>query len=376
MPSADTDRRDIVGINAETISNVTSNDFPGHWPGEDNSWDLSKFRDSFRVDFFRNDRHHAEFDIVHIDASIANAFRRIMMAEVHSFAIEQCYFLNNTSVIQDEVLAHRLGFIPIVGNHDAMKSMKWPRQGKNPENNLPYQPTVHDTLILQLQAQCERIPNVPKGETDPDKLYTGHTVYARDLEWRPANNAQQQRFGDDPVRAGNPDIVIAKLRPGQEIIVTSHAVKGLGKDHAKFSPVATCGYRLMPQITILEPIRGKSAERFQGCFPKGVVEIEDGEAKVVNARNDTVSREVLRHEEFKGKVALGRIRDHFIYFVESAGQWDSDEIFLEAVGILQAKCERLKRHTQRMLQQEAEKADREGSIESETGSDEPEAMEE
>lgn len=63
-------------------------------------------------------------------------------------------------------------------------------------------------------------------------------------------------------------------------------------------------------------------------------------------------------------------------FVESAGQWDSDEIFLEAVGILQAKCERLKRHTQRMLQQEAEKADREGSIESETGSDEPEAMEE
>lgn len=272
--------------------------------------------------------------------------------------------------------------------------MKWPRQGKNPENNLPYQPTVHDTLILQLQVQCERIPGAPEGETDPDKLYTGHTVYARDLEWRPANEAQQLRFGDDPVRAGNPDIVIAKLRPGQEIIVTSHAVKGLGKDHAKFSPVATCGYRLMPQITILEPISGKAAVRFKGCFPKGVVEIEDGEAKVVNARNDTVSREVLRHEEFKGKVVLGRVRDHFICellfllgsleeataysradFVESVGQWDSDEIFLEAVGILQAKCERLKRHTQRMLQQEAEMADREGSIENETGSDEPEMEE-
>jgi hypothetical protein len=45
------------------------------------------------------------------------------------------------------------------------------------------------------------------------------------------------------------------------------------------------------------------------------------------------------------------------------GQWDSDEIFLEAVSILQAKCERLKRHTQRMLQLAAEKADREGAPE-------------
>ena len=33
---------------------------------------------------------------------------------------------------------------------------------------------------------------------------------------------------------------------------------------------------------------------------------------VANARADTVSREVLRHVEFEGKVALGRLRDHFL----------------------------------------------------------------
>jgi DNA-directed RNA polymerase I and III subunit RPAC1 len=185
-------------------------------------------------------------------------------------------------------------------------------EGVDPKTNLGYPPTVHDTLILHLHATCERIPGTPKGETDPNKLYINHTIYARDLEWRPANEAQQVKFGDRPVRAGNPDIIIAKLRPGQEIIVTSHAVKGLGKDHAKFSPVATCGYRLLPQITIKESITGKAAERFQKCFPKGVVEIVDGEAKVMAPRNDTVSREVLRHEEFRGKVELGRVRDHFI----------------------------------------------------------------
>jgi len=33
-----------VGIHAEHISDVSSRDFPGHYPGEDNSWNLDLFR--------------------------------------------------------------------------------------------------------------------------------------------------------------------------------------------------------------------------------------------------------------------------------------------------------------------------------------------
>lgn len=33
------------------------------------------------------------------------------------------------------------------------------------------------------------------------------------------------------------DIVLAKLRPGQEIDIELHAIKGVGKEHAKWSPV-------------------------------------------------------------------------------------------------------------------------------------------
>lgn len=53
-----------------------------------------------------------EFDLVGVDASIANAFRRILIAEVPTIAIEHVYVWNNTSVIHDEVLAQRLGLIP------------------------------------------------------------------------------------------------------------------------------------------------------------------------------------------------------------------------------------------------------------------------
>lgn len=44
-----------------------------------------------------------EFDMVGIDASIANAFRRILLAEVPTMAIEKIHIYNNTTIIQDEV---------------------------------------------------------------------------------------------------------------------------------------------------------------------------------------------------------------------------------------------------------------------------------
>ena len=182
-----------------------------------------------------------------------------------------------------------------------------------------------------------------------------------------------------------------------------HCIKGIGRDHAKFSPVATASYRLLPQINIIQPIIGADARKFARCFPKGVIGLEEITAKHVEAERrqltekqklkreqkqrlnaksgkvnsdddvnmneeedvdgqnafrghlgdvmavvkdpmrDTVSRECLRHEEFEGKVKLGRIRDHFIYRIESTGQWDSDELFLESIKVLKMKCGLMKK---------------------------------
>ena len=41
------------------------------------------------------------------------------------------------------------------------------------------------------------------------------------------------------------DIVLAKLRPGQEIEMELHAIKGVGKEHAKWSAVGTFSPSLM-----------------------------------------------------------------------------------------------------------------------------------
>lgn len=313
----------------------------------------------------------SSFSLIGIDAAVANAFRRIMIAEIPSLAIETVFVHNNTSVIQDEVLCQRLGLVPFQGGKDGIqKFMKWhPQKNENEAEDGDEENTKFDynTIILSLKVTCKRNKDAEKGETDPLKAYHNAHVYARDIQFKPFGVQEQHFSGDDAIKPTNPDILIAKLRPGQTIDVDMHAFKGVGSDHAKFSPVATASYRLLPTIDIVRPIFGKDAEKFRRCFPEGVIGLEkvtkreaakkesgyeghEGEIKAVvkDAMKDTVSRECLRHEEFEGKVKLGRVRDHFIFSVESVGQWESDDLFLESVKVLKMKCEALKQNLKTM----------------------------
>ena len=313
-----------------------------------------------------NEPLDASFSLIGIDASLANAFRRILIAEIPTLAIEHLFIFNNTSIIQDEVLAHRIGLVPLTGNPEGLRAMGWSSLSHKPANGeQPIGNNDRNTAIIKLSKTCTFKKDVNrKTETDPLKLYDNAHIYARDLEYIPTTDYQRAIFSEEngPIRPVNPDILLAKLRPGQEIQIEMHAVKSIGADHAKFSPVATASYRLLPTISINQPIFGADAKKFARCFPKGVIGLEevtaeetslsgfkgvqpgDKKAVVKNAFKDTVSRECLRHEEFAEKVKLGRVRDHFIFSVESTGQFRSDELFIESVKTLKAKCTDLKRN--------------------------------
>ena len=377
--------RRIVGVNEETVTNTSSTDIPGHYgPSQDDSWDLEAFKHNLKVQFHQNKPYDSVFSLVGVDASIANAFRRILISEVPTLAIEDVFVFENTSIIQDEVLAHRLGLIPLTGNAEGLKWMRWYKKpppkddyaaiaafeaeygAAGPDEAGAFVPSDYNTVVMHLEVGCrwatleldgrDGKALAKAGSTDPEERYVNSNVSAHQLRFDPRGQQPSWFEGEGAVRPTNPDILIAKLRPGQRIRVQCHCVKGIGADHAKFSPVATASYRLLPTITITEPITGTDAKKFARCFPRGVVEVEEdprtGEKKAVvrDTMKDTVSRECLRHEEFKNKVKLGRVRDHFIFSVESTGQFESDELFLDSVRLLKAKAERFKRHLDGLLE--------------------------
>ncbi|KAH3679589.1 hypothetical protein WICMUC_000922 [Wickerhamomyces mucosus] len=325
----------IVRIKHDRVENTVSTDYPGfHNDNEDYSWDLTKFKSKFDIKISYISERVANFDLINIDTSVSNAFRRIMLSEVPSVAAEQVYIFNNTSVIQDEVLAHRIGLIPLKVDPDLLN---WIDNSVDEKDKF----TDGNTVVLTLDVSCSKNPNASKNSTDPNELYKNSNIYAKDLKFEPQGN-QLEKF-KSPVVAADPNILIAKLRPGQEISLRVHCILGIGADHAKFSPVSTASYRLLPTIEITEKIKGEDAKYFQKLFSTGVIGInEQSEAFVKDSRRDTVSREVLRHERFNGKVKLGRKRDHFIFNVESSGAMPPEEIFFKSVRILRNKAEYLR----------------------------------
>ncbi|OTB05925.1 hypothetical protein M426DRAFT_319310 [Hypoxylon sp. CI-4A] len=360
--------RKIVGINKETVTDTVSTDYPENFANEEHAWDKEVFRRNFKIQFHENKQSEAQFSLIGVDASIANAFRRILIAEIPTLAIDSVFINNNTSVIQDEVLAHRLGLIPFTGGkkgiQDFLKFWRKPGPGEG-----MYDTTFDsNTVSLRLKAKCTHNKNAPANSKDPKELFHNAHIYAKDIEFEVLGGQSKYFSGEDAIRPVNPDILITKLRPNQEIDIEMHMHKGYGWDHAKWSPVATASYRLMPTIKITQPILGADAEKFANCFMPGVIELEpvtrqeaktkdsgyeghEGELKAVvkDPMRDTVSREVMRHAEFEGKVKLGRRRDHFIFSIESTGQWDSDELFLEAIKTLKKKCEVLKPQVTNMV---------------------------
>ncbi|XP_065611810.1 DNA-directed RNA polymerases I and III subunit RPAC1 isoform X1 [Cyrtonyx montezumae] len=265
--------------------------------------------------------------------SSLSAARLSCVPEVPTMAVEKVFVYNNTSIVQDEILAHRLGLIPIRADP---RLFEYRNQGDEEGTEI-------DTLQFQLKIKCSRNPQAAKESSDPNELYFNHKVYSKHMTWVPLGN-QADLFPDADFRPVHDDILIALLRPGQEIDVLMHCVKGVGKDHAKFSPVATASYRLLPDITLLQPVEDEAAETLQKCFSPGVIEIQNVKgkkvARVANARLDTFSREVFRHEGLKNLVRLARVRNHYIFSVESTGILPPDVLVTEAIKILMGKCQR------------------------------------
>jgi DNA-directed RNA polymerase II subunit RPB3 len=176
----------------------------------------------------------AEFILEDVDVSVANALRRVMIAEVPTIAIDLVEFQNNTTVLNDEYIAHRLGLVPLISD-DASKL-------KRPID--PHEHAEEVDFTFTLDVKCTSDETMAVCDTD---LVAGIHASVRCL---PVSAYRKAMVG--PTEEGDKPIVLVKMRKGQELKLTAVARKGIGKDHAKWIPVATAVYQYYPEISINE----------------------------------------------------------------------------------------------------------------------------
>lgn len=77
---------------------------------------IANFIDACKIKILSLDDEEMVFDLEGVEPPLANALRRIIIAEIPTMAIEKVNMWQNTSIIPDENLAHRVGLIPIMAD--------------------------------------------------------------------------------------------------------------------------------------------------------------------------------------------------------------------------------------------------------------------
>eukprot|EP00128_Syssomonas_multiformis_P013341 Colp12_sorted_trinity150504_noHs@426 len=170
-----------------------------------------------RVEVTELSADNVRYELYNTDLSIANAIRRSVQAEVPTLAIDLVEYENNTSVLHDEFIAHRLGLIPL--RSEAADDFLYSRDcdcagycGKC-------------SVVFSLNVKC----------TEEEH----RAVTSRDL------------IGNHPTvvpatESATDEILIVKLARNQEIKLRAIAKKGIGKGHAKWNPCSAVAFEYDP----------------------------------------------------------------------------------------------------------------------------------
>lgn len=148
-------------------------------------------------------------------------------------------------------------------------------------------------------------------------------------------------------------ILLVKMRKGQELKLTATARKGIGKDHAKWQPVATVAMQYMPLITIDHSLVDKltDVQRQELCDadPRGTFRFNrlTGKVEVPNPEVHMYDGEVVAKAELlgiPGAIDVRQVLDTFIFRVEGTGALDPRDIVITALEILEGKLRNLSHH--------------------------------
>ncbi len=245
-----------------------------------------------KIKILKDENLKLHFLVSNTTPAFMNTLRRIIVEEVPTMAIEEVEFFKNNSVLYDEIIAHRLGLIPL------STDLK--------HYNLPDECTCKGAGCAKCQVKFTLKEKGPK------------TVYAEDL--KPT---------DSEIRPVYPKMPIVKLLEGQQLEIEATAQLGRGKDHMKWSPGLPY-YKQTVDINIKNN-KIKNKEECAAQCPKKILIVKNNnlevdknkiyECDLCNACSDHCSE----------GVSVIPKEGEFIFYLESWGQLSTKEIIKRAV---------------------------------------------
>jgi len=241
-------------------------------------------------------------------------------------AIDLVEIEQNTSVLHDEFIAHRLGLVPLI-SHDV--------------------DTYRYTRECNCDSRCTRCSvefrlNVKCTEEQ------GRTVTSNDLQVVGDVHVRPIFSGSDEQGTG---IVIVKLRKNQEIVLRAIAKKGVGKEHAKWSPACGVCYKYEPiielktdrfdDLNLPQEALEKTKEEFVESCPTKVFHYDQNKGVEI----EESIRCMYCHECVKKAASLNipdlvsvkPRMDRFLFSLEATGAIPPAEIVLAAIRVLKKK---------------------------------------
>jgi DNA-directed RNA polymerase subunit D len=155
------------------------------------------------------------FIVEGLSIEMANAIRRILLSEIPVMAVDEVIVLKNDSPLYDEVIAHRIGMIPLKTDLEAY--------------NLPSECDCsgYGCPLCQVSLTLE-VTNTSNMPLD---------IYSGDL-----------KSNDPKITPVDPNIPIVKIDKNDSIILEAYAVLGFAKNHVKWQAVSNIFYRYYPMI--------------------------------------------------------------------------------------------------------------------------------
>ncbi len=245
------------------------------------------------IDVITKEKHRVEFELNDANTAIANTLRRLIIENVPVLAVDEVEFTKNSSVLYDEIIAHRIGLLALktdLDSYNIKSECKCKGEGCA---------RCQVTLSMSAKGPC--------------------TVYAGEMECK-----------DPKIKPVHPKTPIVKLLKGQELEFVATARLGFGSEHVKWSP-GLAWYKHKPVITINEKKNTNPEACAQSC-PVEVYEVKDGKLAISKknylkchlcmacvdvAANDSISVEKNPAE--------------FIFYLEPWGQLSAQEIIRTAV---------------------------------------------